>query len=63
MIPFFHGLISLCFTGGMFYFIYAQTVSAVTVHSLGEMQRIVRREVDMSKESWLGFWSEQKIFT
>jgi hypothetical protein len=26
------------------------------------MQEIVRREVIMSKESWLGFWSEKKSF-
>ena len=63
MIPFFSGLVSFCFTGGMFYFIYDQTISAVTVHSLGEMQKIVRREVGMSKESWLGFWSEHKMLT
>jgi hypothetical protein len=43
--------------------LHAQTISGVTIYSLDEMQKIVRREVDMSKESWLGFWSEQKIFT
>jgi len=47
----------------MFYFICAQTISAVTVRSLDEVQKIVRKEVGMSKESWLGFWSEHKIFT
>jgi hypothetical protein len=59
---FFCGLVSFCFTGGMFYFIYAPTISAVTVRSL-EMQNIVRREAGMYKESWLGFWSEHDMFT
>jgi hypothetical protein len=61
MMPFF--MILSVFALQEVHFIYAQTISVVTVHSLDEMQTIVRREVDMSKESWLGFWSKQKIFT